>query len=437
MDNIWEQKEVQCPLCGSDDSGVIYDRRVYAQLDTAIPIRDATGRKFHEITRLCRNCGMVFVSPRMTEESLLLYYGGCDEKGYQSHRELSAVEVRKKIPAARWRRDILRQEYCRPGMTHLDIGADVGALVSLNRESGVLSEGLEPNPGGVNAARTFLGVDLVPERLQDFKGEKSYDLITINRVLEHTVEPVPFLCDAVARLEYGGHIYVEVPDLARPWRHSWIFFHPHHTLGFVETTLEALFQKCGLQVVKSGHLINNFLYMVGKKMNSGGSGDGNSPQAYHETKDAVLSFLVNDMNVLMCNGHESCVELLEETREQFPWPQNADILLVDRLVRSGKKEKAFEAALRSLEVTPTVYMWKTTSNLGEETGKLDRLTMGTAGYFSEVMEFSRSIAIPRPGHTRTTISAHGAGSISSGTPVLKDQRELNRIRRRDGIEMRG
>ena len=78
-----------------------------------------------------------------------------------------------------------------------------------------------------------------------------FDLVTLNQVLEHVVDPVGFLRSIAADVAPGGAVYVEVPDVSDigylPPDHD--RFHQQHLWIFSKDSLSKLAQKAGYEIV--------------------------------------------------------------------------------------------------------------------------------------------------------------------------------------------
>ena len=135
--------------------------------------------------------------------------------------------------------------------TLLDIGAGLGVFPYVMKQAGWTCTALDPDPraarhlaevAGVHAiARDFFSVD--PAELGRF------DVITLNKVIEHVKDPVAMLAKAANMLLSGGFLYVEVPDVAAakegPGREEYFIEH-HHV--FSPASLSQCGERAGLSV---------------------------------------------------------------------------------------------------------------------------------------------------------------------------------------------
>ena len=119
-----------------------------------------------------------------------------------------------------------------PGAAVLDIGSGVGSFVVACRKRGFRAFGIEPDrigQGGrissIQIARRRLEnqvfVVSVGERLPF--ADRSFDLITMNQVMEHVSEQAAVLNEALRVLKDGGAIYIASPNYLR-------FYEPHYKI---------------------------------------------------------------------------------------------------------------------------------------------------------------------------------------------------------------
>ena len=99
-----------------------------------------------------------------------------------------------------------------PELTVLDIGSGLGVFPYLLAQHGWRVTALEPNLAlrhhleSLNCFRVWGG------DLSSLDTSETFDLITLNKVLEHVADPLGMLGDIQKRLSPQGALYVEVPD---------------------------------------------------------------------------------------------------------------------------------------------------------------------------------------------------------------------------------
>jgi SAM-dependent methyltransferase len=96
--------------------------------------------------------------------------------------------------------------------TVLDVGSGLGVFPARMREAGWTCTALDPDPRAVEHARAAAGVAAVCADFMVVTGLGRFDLVTLNKVLEHVPEPAAMLARTREFIAPGGHVYVELPD---------------------------------------------------------------------------------------------------------------------------------------------------------------------------------------------------------------------------------
>jgi len=199
------------------------------------PFCDCAGEPFVErpdglVVRLCGSCGCAFVSPAPDGEQVARFYR--DYRGqhrieafagtpYAARLELPTTaepeRLAKRIRSAHAQDDYRVQEVASlmelEGARVLDVGCGVGQLLHLLASLGAQVEGIDPDPDAVAFARDTLALEGVRQgRIEDIPREERYDLIVLQDVLEHMLEPRAVLERAASLLAPGGLLYLWTPN---------------------------------------------------------------------------------------------------------------------------------------------------------------------------------------------------------------------------------
>lgn len=195
--------------------------------------------------RLCMSCGLVFQSPRISDETLSGFYESEYREMVQGEEGPSEKDLR--IQAGRARNLV---EFSRSKIdgikTHLDIGSSSGALMlAFQKAFGCEVVGVEPG----NAYRSFSqerGLQIVADLDELDEGLKhSFDLVTMSHVLEHVPDPLDYLRHI--RLEWlspGGYLLIEVPNI---FGHRALEF--SHLTAFSAASLRRLLERSGFELL--------------------------------------------------------------------------------------------------------------------------------------------------------------------------------------------
>lgn len=141
------------------------------------------------------------------------------------------------------------------GRRLLDVGAGNGAYLLQASSAGWEVTGVEPDAAAVAAARA-VGLDVRQGGIEALRSEPgSFDVITMNHVIEHVHDPRTVLKEAFALLRSGGLLFLETPSVSshghqrfgRNWRG---LEPPRHLVLFNWDSLEQLLREVGFSGIK-------------------------------------------------------------------------------------------------------------------------------------------------------------------------------------------
>jgi 2-polyprenyl-3-methyl-5-hydroxy-6-metoxy-1,4-benzoquinol methylase len=219
-----------CPLCDSLQSR-IFDQRKFRDLNV--------------INRICINCGLVYQSPRMSDDELDAFY----QREYRQLYQGSEGPNPKDLAIQRGRANALAKftrQHIPGAARHLDIGCSAGLLLQrMQAEFNCQPVGVEPG----QAYRAYAqqeGLRVYPslEALAEAH-EPSFDLISMAHVLEHIGDPVDYLINLRQNyLDPQGWVLIEVPNL---YAHD--SFEIAHLVSYSPHTLTQVLGQAGFQIV--------------------------------------------------------------------------------------------------------------------------------------------------------------------------------------------
>ncbi|MEE8171262.1 MAG: class I SAM-dependent methyltransferase [Phycisphaerae bacterium] len=165
--------------------------------------------------RECDVCGTYFVSPAPTEETLIDFYaryhtahgraGNVRPESLRHDVQLSAAgDVRVATLAS-----------CMPleGRRALDVGCGMGLQMAHLRAAGLVVTGIDLDPDSLQIAREHLGFsDLHQCDIQAFEAAEPFDVVTLNDLIEHPLDPLGTLAKARDLLRPGGLISIWTPN---------------------------------------------------------------------------------------------------------------------------------------------------------------------------------------------------------------------------------
>lgn len=209
-----------CRVCHSNQSNEIFDQPTH----TIVGIGDID---YHHKIRICQTCGFVFASPLLPEDKILLYYESMSNyehpqfEGCRPQGEINQIIryinfLKKRFPAGFKGRA-------------LDIGCANAYGLSLLKKEGWEVLGIDPSDKCIEFSKRIYGVKALKGffNLNLLKKEKPFDLIILCHVLEHLIYPDQVIIELHQIVKDGGIIYIEVPNLMKPFAPKCYFSFEH------------------------------------------------------------------------------------------------------------------------------------------------------------------------------------------------------------------
>ena len=218
---------------------------------------DLTGRPGRFMFRRCRNCGLVYQSPRLTLDRVKEYY----DDDYLAHQK--RADWGWMSPLFRWAMGSLDREKLRicsryralgSSSAVLDVGCGAGTFLAHVRERhGSTGVGVDFVNLADRPAMRGVEFHYGPFDQQDV-GVGRFDLVTMWHFLEHDYEPLRSLVSAGQALTDDGRLIIEVPRLDsltfRLFGDRWPGLQaPQHTALYTRESLLRMVERAGLVVV--------------------------------------------------------------------------------------------------------------------------------------------------------------------------------------------
>jgi len=102
----------------------------------------------------------------------------------------------------------------------LDVGAGLGVFPYVVKQAGWPCVAVDPDPRAVAHLQKRVGIQAFCGDFLDLSPAGLFDIITLNKVLEHVPDPVTMLRRVRDWLAPKGFVYVEVPDGEEAFRHG-------------------------------------------------------------------------------------------------------------------------------------------------------------------------------------------------------------------------
>jgi 2-polyprenyl-3-methyl-5-hydroxy-6-metoxy-1,4-benzoquinol methylase len=211
-----------------------------------IGARDRRGKSLRTV--VCRTCGLVRHWRVPSESELLEFYGHHYRQTYHGEETPSPRRVlRAWNKAAQIHSSLV--PWLASGQSMFDIGAGMGCTVKYFERKGLSASGIEPHSGFQHFATNRLRAPVTRNELFTLHYGTRYDCVLLVHVIEHFRSARRALLEIHKLLTPNGKLYVECPDFGRNFRRYNHMFHYAHIHNFTRTTLSALAQACGYQIV--------------------------------------------------------------------------------------------------------------------------------------------------------------------------------------------
>jgi SAM-dependent methyltransferase len=184
-----------CPLCGADDSSLVHQGVRYDE---------------HAVVRRCRRCDLVYLTPQPAPEALAEYYAKVYRDRVYEEGFTPEQAYQEQLPEARARVERLRRLLDEQASV-LELGCSSGAFLEAVRPYAGTVTGIEPGHTHREWAANTLALEVHADL--DSLGDRRFDRIVLFHVLEHVIDPVGYLASLLRRLNPGGLVVIEVPNV--------------------------------------------------------------------------------------------------------------------------------------------------------------------------------------------------------------------------------
>ena len=197
----------------------------------------------------CEACGFVFASDIPEQASLNDFYQAAEHHLHATHLPDGLRDIHADFF------DFIQQHApSSAGTRVVDIGCGMGHFLNHFKTAGFHQLlGIEPSPAAARLARALYGIEVVPDTIDNYQTDETYDLVTLCGVLEHIADLDTAIGKIAALLGPGGTLFVAVPDATTfgqaPPHEPFLEFALEHINFFSQASLDHLLDRNGLQRV--------------------------------------------------------------------------------------------------------------------------------------------------------------------------------------------
>lgn len=254
---------VNCDLCRKNKYTNLFKARDYR-----------FGRKEEYSVVKCNNCGLIYINPRPTAESMLRFYE-------EDYTPVDNLQILPKLETKRWKTSLrkfwhrINGQYIDEIVSKaegkvLDVGCGNGHLLLPLKHKGCEVYGVETNPKSVNVCNE-LGLKVFYGTLEKAEfPDEFFDMVVMSQVLEHLPSPKASLRETFRILKPEGKVFIYCPNagsyLRKIFGKYWHGWHiPFHLFAFTQQTIKKLAESAGFKIENVFTVTPDNFFMVSLK----------------------------------------------------------------------------------------------------------------------------------------------------------------------------
>lgn len=254
---------VNCNLCASEDHKTL---EVFTSSDlenvnkSLVSLRKkplyVPKNQFYVVK--CKNCGLVFLNPRLNKGALKIFYESFYSKLLKGKNVSFESSVYSSINLSQEKGRLKEIQNLNPlAKKILDIGAGPGHFLSVAKKEGWKVYGQEYSKAASRIAKREFGIHIYVGEIDNLPyPDNFFDIVTMHSVIEHTIDPSKYLQIARRKLKPGGMVVFSVPNLycfdylsSKLLILSYPGFIFEHLYYFSKKTVSAFLKKTDLQLI--------------------------------------------------------------------------------------------------------------------------------------------------------------------------------------------
>ncbi len=250
----------RCPLCAQRDSHKVMEILKKPDRETDFGIED-----YHREIFRCNYCGVYFNVHSYDFDKL--YQGKYNEATYGNKIKKNYDHIMSLPEDSSDNKGRVKRIVCFSGSLGqdpkktdvLDIGSGLCVFLGELKKYGFRTHSIDPDRISTKHAKDNVGVDSAfCGTIDEYSSDRKFDIITLNKVLEHIKNPIDVVIKAKKFLKPGGFFYIELPDGENALKNEYLseeFFIEHHFI-FNCKSFDFLLSKSGLTSMKMESIVD-------------------------------------------------------------------------------------------------------------------------------------------------------------------------------------
>jgi 2-polyprenyl-3-methyl-5-hydroxy-6-metoxy-1,4-benzoquinol methylase/Pyruvate/2-oxoacid:ferredoxin oxidoreductase delta subunit len=251
-------ENINCQICTSPQESIILSKY------------DRYGLPY--VSNFCQGCGLIYTSPRFTQESYIDFY----DKQYRTIYELGDVNSKEEFFNFQIKRGekilkLIKKKYNQEISSVLEVGCGMGGILYPFKKDNCEVVGVDFGTEYIDYGKSKKNLNLKEGGIEFISENKKFDLIIYSHVFEHILDLNNELSEIKKRLTKNGVVYIEVPGVMN-LNHGYksdlnLYFQNAHTFNFSLLTLKNIMNKNGLSMVYGDEKVESLFCVSTKKEN--------------------------------------------------------------------------------------------------------------------------------------------------------------------------
>ncbi len=257
LNGKYKFESISCPICNSIKTELLAEKDRYG-LDYNVVV--------------CTVCGLVYINPRMDQESYNNYYDNEYRKLYVGVESPTNLFFFNQYRRSKQIFAFIESAFTKMNfkdLNVLEIGCAAGGILYYFKEQGCNVKGFDLGSEYLQYGKNNYDLDLSHGSLQDIPENYKPDIIIYSHVMEHILD----LNSELKKLREICHektiLYIEVPGI-RNIHNSYLdllfYFQNAHTFNFTLSSLINLFTKNGFKFIKGTEHVRSVFVIDQKPM---------------------------------------------------------------------------------------------------------------------------------------------------------------------------
>ena len=251
-------ENINCQICTSPEESIILSKF------------DRYGLPY--VSNFCRGCGLIYTSPRLTQNSYIDFY----DKQYRIIYDTGVIENKEdffnfQIGRGEKILELVKKNYNKKILSVLEVGCGMGGILYPFKEVNCKVLGVDFGTEYVEYGKSKKNLSLKVGGIDSISENEKFDLIIYSHVFEHILDLNKELSEIKKRLTKSGVVYIEVPgvmNLNYGYKSDLnIYFQNSHTFNFSLITLKNIMNKNGFSLVYGNEKVESLFCVSTKKEN--------------------------------------------------------------------------------------------------------------------------------------------------------------------------